>query len=922
MKDAYETKKSLLHNNRIHEENEVTIDIAENALVIFEGLGLLSPETSMFGYIRGQVILDTAVNVDVEVPIKSPENDEVVVLRYSIPNQGGCRVEDLCSIESTTPSTLLMLRSIIRSLEALQGSVESRIAVVRMRLLCLHLVLHSRLAHERIIHFFGKDSTLLSDLLSLADKTSEPATELMFPMPSNLATLATEIITFLIDVNGFRRSESNLVNRTTNICDALGLVHNGSTVAVSHAPPWMAILQSCCTNATANGDVGIIPICNDDVNTLPTLVEEARYVRSGLRLFAMCLGLQDHIFPNRESSPLGDASSVGPLVRVLQASVASIERVMTDGESSPIVQEWVWTICRLLSTLELCTGISGFRECDTLGSLAQLLGSVANHFTPSCSAIGKYLLERSLGLLTTSVSASRRGAVNPMEWGVAILYQQYFGIIAGSILRSDLAQGKMLWFSLIELLAYAINAEPAYLSFYLSSEHSNILLSMLKSFSNSKNDSPNRDLNSIYSSSDGYVLFLPLMKFLLAVSITNDGVNFAVETGIAQQILSAVASPCFLIPQSQGIPSEVLKRIGKYLGQIIREIPILKRQIHESARSVVLHCCYDAIKAKATNSETNGEYDTPRARALQRLTNICTVVENLGTSEGRRSSSEFLRDLLNTDVLDGLFNAYGCSLPLPSQMYAQLSLVQNGSMVHFGSHAAAKAVTSLIKLGVGYTQSMILSTAMKCIENKLTTLSAQKRELRGFFRERDALEEDQSSGIRKRRNRGSSYDASSANVFVLGVLDCFPDLRETYDVVRSKIRETSADLEILCWGFLTSLLELEWFSLMLSQCLRSPLRQAGPSPIGNYKDSIRRIFAFYRSSMLEVSRINSQTWDSKVLLVNADNSVLTSAYYSHLKSRVQNADIWTFWSRLTAVSLQIEFPRDALCLGWSVNLEL
>lgn len=868
MKESYETKKSLLHNNRIHEDNEVTIDIAENALVIFEGLGLLSPENSMFAYLRGQIILDTAVNVDVEVPSKSPETDEIIVNRYSIPNRGGCRIEEVCSVESTSHSTQLILRSIIRSLEALQGSVESRIAVVRMRLLCLYLVLHSRLAHERITHLFGKDSALISDLLALADKSSEPATELMFTTPSCLATLATENITFLIDVNGFRRSESNLVNRTTSICDALGLVPNGSTESVSQSPPWMAILQSSCSDMITRGDLRIIPRSTDEESTLPALVEEARYVRSGLRLFAMCLGLQDHIFPNRESSSLGDASSVGSLVGLLQASLASVEVIMRDSESSPIVQEWVWTLSRLFSTLELCTSFSGFRECDTLGGLAQFLASAATHFTPMCSAMARYLLERCLGLLTTSISASRRGTVNPMEWGVSFLYQQYFGIIACNILQTDFVEGKMLWFSLIELLATAINAEPAYLSFFLSSEYSTLLLNALKSSATGKNETVNRDSNSIYSTSDGYVLFIPLMKLLLAVSITNDGLNFAVETGVALQILPAVTSPCFMIPQCQGIPSEVLKRIGKYLGQIIREIPILKRPIHECARSVVLHCCYDAMEAKgAVTAQTSADYDTPRARALQRLANICTVVENLGTSEGRRSSSEFLRDLLNTDVLEGLFNAYGCSLPLPTQMFAQLSLVQNGSMVHFGFHSAAKAITSLIKLGVGYTQSTILATAMKCIESKLTTLSAQKRELRGFFQENEPLEEDQSPGIRKRRNRGSSYGASNANVFILGVLDCFPEMRETYDAIRSKLHETSPDLEMLCWGFLTSLLELEWFSLMLSQCLRSPLRQAGPSPIGNYKDSIRRIFAFYRSSMLEVSRVNSQTWTSKVIFV-------------------------------------------------------
>ena len=855
-KDAHETKKAILHNNRIHEENEITLDIAESALAIYEGLGLLSPENSMFAYIRGLVLFDAKANLEVTIPSKSNESEAGAVDRYCIPTHGESPIEDICDVSSTSISSQLILRNIGIALQALQQSVDSRISVVRLRLLCLYLVLHSRIAHERIAHLFGKDSALISDLLSFADKTSEASTEVMHPLPYSLASLALENITFLIDVNGFRRSESNLVNRSTSICDALGLVVvRPAETATSQAPQWMTILQSCCIIPTNFGD---FPRTFHDVVALQELIDEARYARSGLRLFSMCLGLQDHIFPNRESSTLGDASSVGTIIELLHLSLPIINFVMIDEDFSPVIQEWVWTLCRLFSTLELCVSSSGFRECDALGCLAEVLTTIASVSVSSCSDLAKYLVERALGLLTTSISASRRGTVNPMEWGVSLLYQQYFGTIAAHILQSSFLENKMLWFALVELFASAINSEPAFLSFFLNSEHSKTLLRAL-------NDDASSTENGIYKCSDGYVLFLPLMKLLLAASITNDGVAFTIESKVAQQMLSAVTSHCFLIPQCQGIPAEVLKRIGKYLGQIIREIPALKRQIHESARSAVLHCCYDAIEAKGlTNVETNAGYDTPRSKALQRLSNICTVVENLGTSEGRRSSSEFMRDLLNSDVLDGLFNAYGCSLPLPTQMYAQLSLVQNGSLIHYGFHSAAKAVTSLIKLGIGYTQANVLSTAMKCIETKLTTLSCQKRELRGHISESNSLEEEQSPSVRKRRSRGSSYGASNVSVLILGVLECFPDMRETYDIIRSKLLDDSSELETLCWGFLTSLLELEWYSLMLSQCLRSPLRQAGPSPIGNYKDSIRRIFAFYRSSLLEVCRINSKSWAAKV----------------------------------------------------------
>jgi hypothetical protein len=595
-------------------------------------------------------------------------------------------------------------------------------------------------------------------------------------------------------------------------------------------------------------------------------------------MFATCVALQDHLHPGREAAAVGEAASIWPIAGVLQSAVPALGRIFSaafsPGLGTVVNTELVLTYCRALCSLELAASLSAFRECDILAVVADILSAFA--VVPLGFVAGplKVLLERALGLLCTSISSSRRGLVSPMDSGVSCLYQQYFVTIATQVFQSRFTDNPMLWFCLVELIAAAINAEPAFLSVYLSTEYSKDFLKAIKVDATVKSKEPAVD-ESPYRCSAGYILFLPLLKLVLAVSITNDGMTFAVESRITQQVLAAVSHSCFLMPQCAGIPSEVLRRIGKYLGQVVRELPVLKRFVHDGARMSLLHSSYEAIEAKEHVSiDSEPALESPRMKALQRLNNICTLVESLGTSEGRRSSSEFLRDTLKEDVVDALFRAFSCSLPLPRQMYAQLTMVQHsGALIHFGHHTSAKAITSLIKLGVGYAQHVVISTAFKCLENTLTTISTQKRSLRSLVGDLASVSssstfevsEDETVGLRKRRGRGSSLGTSSnTNVLVLGVLDCFPDLRLTYDAVKDAMIAVSPDLELACWAFLASLLELEWFSTVLAQCLRTPLRQASPSLVPSYKDSIRRIFAFYRSSMLEICRLNSSTWLPKV----------------------------------------------------------
>jgi hypothetical protein len=118
------------------------------------------------------------------------------------------------------------------------------------------------------------------------------------------------------------------------------------------------------------------------------------------------------------------------------------------------------------------------------------------------------------------------------------------------------------------------------------------------------------------------------------------------------------------------------------------------------------------------------------------------------------------------------------------------------------------------------------------------------------------------------RSRGSSFGGSGsstgANVLILGVLDSIPHRCVIDPYFFDEIKANSNELELAVSAFLTSILMLEWLCIMLSNALRSIKAQSGSSAILSSKDVLRRLFAFHRSSMLEVCRFASKKLVAKV----------------------------------------------------------
>ena len=341
-------------------------------------------------------------------------------------------------------------------------------------------------------------------------------------------------------------------------------------------------------------------------------------------------------------------------------------------------------------------------------------------------------------------------------------------------------------------------------------------------------------------------------------------------------------------------------------------------------------------------------------QVLQQLNHLCMLTESM-LAENRHHNSDFIRDVLTEPVVEALVGAFPCTLPPPSQLFAQLSLRHNNVVPYFGHAVSARVISALVKLASTRPpqSSLVFDILCRDIDSTLGGLSTSKRSLQLLLAansgdesvsapavaalaaaELGALEaaggggtgaggdEGSAGGSRgtsvkgegdlddllheehpyaamlmtepepvvksRRRSRGSSFGsksggasawgtagASSAatanvNVLVVGVLDAIPhrcimdpSLRSpdpSPDGAITRGPPFSAQLARHTWQYLTATLRLEWLCIMLSHALRAEQRAPQSRVISSGKDTLRRLFAYHRSSLLEVSRFTAQNW--------------------------------------------------------------
>jgi hypothetical protein len=325
--------------------------------------------------------------------------------------------------------------------------------------------------------------------------------------------------------------------------------------------------------------------------------------------------------------------------------------------------------------------------------------------------------------------------------------------------------------------------------------------------------------------------------------------------------------------------------------QIVRDNESARPQIRGAFLTHITALCNEA---KEINKTRSGDEEivltSPRLQLLQRLTNICVVLENMA-SEGRRQTNEFMEIFLSEEVIEGLIRAFSCTLPPAEQLFAQVS-IRNTSVPHFyGNHSAAKAITGLLRVAVTLVPHSLLPALFRAVDETLGQISSNKLSLRAVSQSQQLQSESApvlkstnegtpeeldlfSSGTsehwggkkgERRRSKSRGLSLGSSNVLILGVLDCIPN-KCVFDLdLIEELKSTDGELQTCIWKFLSSILNMEWLSMMISYALLPMQKSQGQLLIAAGKDIFRRLFAFQRSSMLEGCRFASSKWSPKPL---------------------------------------------------------
>lgn len=133
----------------------------------------------------------------------------------------------------------LILLSVLRAVDGLKGSQNDRLRVVSLRVQCLLIITHSRLSHELLHPYIKAGSTVLRDLISLSDISSESFSALQLE-PSSLSAvnLILNCVLGILEFNLRRRGPL-----LAGILLELGLTRAGTSAPL---PSFLPICLSVC----------------------------------------------------------------------------------------------------------------------------------------------------------------------------------------------------------------------------------------------------------------------------------------------------------------------------------------------------------------------------------------------------------------------------------------------------------------------------------------------------------------------------------------------------------------------------------------------------------------------------------------------------------------------------------------------------
>ena len=98
----------------------------------------------------------------------------------------------------------------------------------------------------------------------------------------------------------------------------------------------------------------------------------------------------------------------------------------------------------------------------------------------------------------------------------------------------------------------------------------------------------------------------------------------------------------------------------------------MRPQIKDSFTGQIVSLCTEAERIhKSLPINEEPSLESPRIQVLQRLSHLCIVIENM-TSEGRRQTNDFIKELVSEEMIELLVRAFPCTLPPSRQLLAQL----------------------------------------------------------------------------------------------------------------------------------------------------------------------------------------------------------------------------------------------------------
>lgn len=875
---------------------QVPDNIAQEAFAYFEGLSLMSTELGVMDYLHNHEPKFLVQNSEI-LTITLPKSDrrpagatlDLAVTTINdqtqkiIPVGEKESLKQLLSLKQQyqlVPDELTTLINIQRAVKGYRSSLDYRMRVASMRMKTFFILIHGRLEGPtiRVKEYVQVDSLFMKDVIEMSDLNSEYMAELPQNIAVDLATVAVENVLGLLE-NKLRRRNGTVVQ--SQIMLMLGLTRSESaTFAVSsQEDPWMAIISSACSALSTMIDHKALssskPTASADLNDSADYKSLSRFVRLGLEMFVLSISCRDIMTAFSENNNTM-ISSVVTLIQTAQPELVDILK-RSKTSSSGISQTFsvyddqiLRVITKALLCLELTLEkngvIAAFRECDGLAPVKVVIelfmdalsagGTFEGTAASSASSIldrfdtaSKTVLEKSLSVLFVSIQKGRQASVMGItsDSGLTIASDAHFTNLCSAIFQSKYDTNEVLWTDIVMILKEVIDQDPSFLKLFISSLYASDLS---KALTFVDGNLPNTFDGC--SGSELQELLTPLMKLCHVISITGEGRQYLENSSIVVFILKVIIDPAVLLPKSPPIPIERLTKIGRMLSQLLMDCDLVSPIIKVLLRDSLVSLCVQAKSMyEVVNVRGDTDYDSPRNLLQQKLTNICQLVESM-FSENRRQYGDLLRDILQEPVIEALVQAYPCSVATSQQLLAQLSLKNN---ITFGSNPCSRAISFLVKLAVSSIPQIVLPLLYKEIDNTLSKIGTTKALL-----ESTSAQEDQQSLV-----VSSSNKDQSESIILVGVLKYIPHLC-VIDPQLEAVMPLEKELQI--WRLLVSILTVDWLSMLLSHALRSVQRLPGSNfVITNGKDVLRRLFAFHRSSALEIARFAASKWTPKVVML-------------------------------------------------------